>query len=165
MNVRQARPADAPRLLEIWLEASRVGHPFLGEAALQEQLPKLRDIYIPLADNWVAVDDDRILGFIGLLDNHIGGLFVAPEAHRRGAGRLLLEHASNRLGALSVEVYELNGPACSFYRSCGFELVGRKPVDDEGRPLPLLRLRRASPQDDCRAPPAGDGADRRNPHP
>lgn len=143
MHVRRAVPGDAPALLHIWLEASRIGHSFLGEETLQKQLPKLRDIYIPHADNWVAVEGDVVLGFIGLVDNHVGGLFVAPEAHRRGVGRLLLDHASERLGELTVEVYEQNESACSFYRSCGFEQVGRKELDDEGRALPLLRMRRA----------------------
>lgn len=139
MEIRQARPADRPALLRIWLEASRVGHPFLGEEIFQSQLPKLRDVYIPNADNWVA-EEGRILGFIGLIGNHIGGLFVAPEAHRRGVGRKLVSHASARLGKLSVEVYEQNEAAVAFYRRCGFERVGRKESDDEGRPHPLLRL-------------------------
>lgn len=144
MHVRRAAPVDAPALLHIWLEASRVGHHFLGEEALQEQLPKLRDVYIPHADNWVAVEGDAIEGFIGMLENHVGGLFVAPAAHRRGVGRLLLDHASERLGELTVEVYEENRSACAFYRSCGFELIGRKALDDEGRALPLLRMKRTS---------------------
>ncbi len=144
MQVRRAAPGDAPALLHIWLEASRVGHAFLGEKTLQEQLPKLRDIYIPNGDNWVVVERASILGFIGMVENHVGGLFVAPAAHRRGVGRLLLDHASGRLGELTVEVYEQNRSACAFYRSCGFELVGRKELDDEGRALPLLRMKRAS---------------------
>ncbi len=144
MHVRRAAFGDAPTLLHIWLEASRVGHPFLGEETLQEQLPKLRDIYIPHADNWVAVDGDAILGFMGLVESHVGGLFVAPAAHRRGVGRHLLDHASERLGELTVEVYEQNRSACAFYRSCGFETVCRKELDDEGRRLPLLRMKRAS---------------------
>lgn len=144
MQVRRAAPGDAPALLQIWLEASRVGHSFLGEATLQEQLPKLRDIYIPHADNWVAVEEEVILGFIGLVEDHVGGLFVAPAAHRRGVGRLLLEHASERVGDLTVEVYEQNRSAYSFYRCCGFEFIGRKEFDDEGRALPLLRMKRTS---------------------
>lgn len=144
MHVRRAAPGDAPALLHIWLEASRVGHPFLGEETLQEQLPKLRDVYIPHADNWVAVEREAILGFIGLVENHVGGLFVAPATHRRGVGRLLLDHASERLGELTVEVYEQNRSACSFYLGCGFQTIGRKELDDEGRALPLLRMKKAS---------------------
>ena len=100
------------------------------------------DVYIPHADNWVAAEGDTILGFIGLVDNHVGGLFVAPAAHRRGVGRLLLDDASGRLGELTVEVYVQNRPACSFYGSCGFDPIGRKELDDEGRALPLLRMKR-----------------------
>ena len=37
MQAGPAVPADAPRLIQIWLDASRVGHPFLGEETLREQ--------------------------------------------------------------------------------------------------------------------------------
>jgi putative acetyltransferase len=96
------------------------------------------------------VESDAIVGFIGMVENHVGGLFVAPVAHRRGVGRLLLDHTSERLGELTVEVYEQNRSACSFYRSCGFDPVGRKEQDDEGRALPLLRMKRASGVRVCR---------------
>jgi putative acetyltransferase len=154
MHIRRVTSGDEPALLHIWLEASRVGHPFLGEETLQEQLPKLRDTYIPRADNWVVVEGEAILGFIGLVENHVGGLFVAPAAHRRGVGRLLLDHASERLGELTVEVYERNRSACSFYLSCGFQVIGRKELDDEGRALPLLRMKRAPHRDGREAGPA-----------
>ncbi len=81
------------------------------------------------------------MGFVGLVGNHVGGLFVAPEAHRRGVGRELVSHAHRRLGELSVEVYERNRAALAFYRGLGFEQVARKETDDEGRPFALLRLR------------------------
>jgi hypothetical protein len=68
MHVRRAAPGDAPALLHIWLKASRVGHSFLGEETLQEQLPKLKDVYIPHADNWVAVEGNAIVGFIGMVE-------------------------------------------------------------------------------------------------
>ena len=133
---------DRPVLLDIWLSASRAGHGFLGEEVLQDQLPKVRDIYLTHAQNLVAEDEVRIAGFMGLLGAHIGGLFVAPSEHRKGIGRLLVEEAAARHGELTVEVYEQNESGIAFYRSCGFEEVGRKDVDDEGRPLPLLRMRR-----------------------
>lgn len=142
MRVREMEEEDRPVLLEIWLEASRAGHDFLGEEVLQEQLVKVRDIYLSHARNLVAEDEGRIAGFIGLLGNHIGGLFVAPAEHRRGVGRLLVEEASARHGELTVEVYEQNASAVAFYRSCEFETVRRKEMDDEGRAFPLIRMER-----------------------
>ncbi len=154
MHIRKARPADHPALLRIWREASRSGHPFLGEETLQAQLPKLRDHYLPLADNWVA-EEKSLLGFIGLVGNHVGGLFVSPSAHRGGTGRALIEHAAGKCGELTVEVYEQNEGATAFYRRCGFEQEGRKPVDDEGRPLPLLCMRRPAGVPDDRGSRSG----------
>ena len=143
MRVRRAIATDYAAMLDIWLDASRAGHPFLAEQVLQEQSRIVRDTYFPQAENWV-IEHGGIKGFIGLIGNHIGGLFVAPAAHGQGFGRSLVEHASGRLGSLTVEVYEQNEGAIAFYRRCGFAPVGRKERDDEGRPLPLLRLERGS---------------------
>ena len=138
--------ADRLPCLNVWLRASRVGHPFLSETDLAAQRAQVDQVYLPNAENWVAVDPKgRVLGFIGLLDGdeggHVGGLFVEPGAHGRGIGRALLEHAALLKGTLTVEVYEANR-AATFYRRCGFVDVGRKERDDEGRPLPLLVMRR-----------------------
>ncbi|MBF3243993.1 GNAT family N-acetyltransferase, partial [Pseudomonas aeruginosa] len=103
-KIRRYIPADRDATLAIWLEASRVGHGFLGEAELQKQKALVRDHYLDASETWLALDGDTPLGFIGLLDAFIGGLFVAPTAHGRGIGRQLVEHAATLKGALEVEV-------------------------------------------------------------
>lgn len=140
--IRQARSTDFDTMAAIWLEASKAGHPFLGEAVLLKQLTLVRDVYFPQAESWVAEEYDTVVGFIGMLGNHIGGLFIRPREYRRGIGRKLVGHAASRLGQLTVEVYERNPGAIAFYASCGFVLVGRKETDDEGRPFPLLCMSR-----------------------
>ena len=45
-------------------------------------------------------------------------------------------------GPLAVDVNEQNEAALGFYRSLGFELVGRSPTDSGGRPFPLLHQKR-----------------------
>jgi len=150
-EIRAYDGADTPVLLDIWRRASRVGHPFLSEADLAADLDKVRDVYLPMADTWVAVGravgdavgERRPLGFIGLLDNHVGGLFVDPLCHGRGLGTALIAHAAGRLGSLTVEVYARNHAALAFYRRCGFSAcVGRRDRDDGGRALDLVTLRR-----------------------
>ena len=132
-KIRRYIPADRDATLAIWLEASRVGHGFLGEAELQKQKALVRDHYLDASETWLALDGDTPLGFIGLLDAFIGGLFVAPTAHGRGIGRQLVEHAATLKGALEVEVYAANREALGFYARCGFVESGRRPRDDEGR--------------------------------
>ena len=50
-----------------------------------------------------------------------------------------------RGGELTVEVNEQNPAACGFYEALGFVVIGRSPVDDDGRPFPLLHMRRPAP--------------------
>jgi len=138
--IRKAQPEDHAEMLRIWLDASRVGHGFLGEDVLRAQREKVRDVYFHLADHWLAVQDHP-QGFIALIDNHIGGLFVDPAAQRRGIGLMLVKHAAGRLGTLTVDVYERNATAIAFYRRCGFVPVDRRERDEEGRDFALLTLR------------------------
>lgn len=136
--------ADRMRLADIWLEASRVGHPFLAEEDLLAQQAEVRDIYLPQAENWVAEMNGQPAGFIGLIDNFIGGLFVDPGAHGLGLGKVLVLHAARLKGALEVEVYAGNASAVAFYQRMGFVELLRHAHDDQGRPLEVIRMRRAA---------------------
>jgi len=140
MRIRPYVPADEAACLDIWHAASRVGHSFLGEETLAGQRDVVRTVYLVHAENWIAERDGRVLGFMGLLKAHVGGLFVAPTCHGTGVGRALIDHAFALKGPLTVEVYAANECARAFYARCGFVEIGRKPTDDEGRPFPLVRL-------------------------
>ncbi|MGF7004862.1 GNAT family N-acetyltransferase [Aminobacter sp. BE322] len=141
-TIRAHTDADRERLAEIWLEASRVGHPFLPEADLLGQQAMVRDIYLSQAENWVAELDGKPVGFIGLIDAFIGGLFVTPSAHGHGLGKALVLHAAGLKGDLEVEVYAANDTAVGFYRRLGFAETLRHDEDDEGRRLQVIRMRR-----------------------
>ncbi len=132
---------DTQELSAIWLEASRVAHPFIGERRLIDQRSLIERQYLPNAETWVAIVDDQPVGFIGLLGTFIGGLFVAPDRQGLGIGRQLVAHALNLKGELSLEVYTRNRTAMGFYRALGFEELSRRPVDDEGYPFENARLR------------------------
>lgn len=133
---------DRDRLADIWLAASRVGHPFLTEAELLDQQSKVRDIYLPQAENWVVELDGEPAGFIGLIDSFIGGLFVDPAAHGHGLGKALVLHSAALKGSLDVEVYADNEAAVAFYSHIGFVETLRRPEDDEGLPHEVIRMRR-----------------------
>ncbi|HYE49053.1 MAG TPA: GNAT family N-acetyltransferase [Azospirillaceae bacterium] len=142
--IRPCGMSDHAACLDVWLRASRVGHPFLTDQDLAGQWKLVRDVYLPNAETWVAVAAGCIVGFIGLLDRHIGGLFVDPRHHGMGVGRRLVAHAARLKGPLTVQVYEANR-AVGFYLRCGFRITGRQERDDEGRALPLLALRLEPP--------------------
>lgn len=144
--IRPYRSEDKSSALKIWRDASAIAHPFFSEEQFLEQRQLVGDVYLEKAETWVAETDEGIVGFIGLLDNWIGGLFVHPSAQGDGIGRALVEHAMSVKGELTLEVYEANTGARAFYRRLGFQAVARRDIDDNGLPFPLLRMQRAVAQ-------------------
>ncbi|SDT97961.1 GNAT family N-acetyltransferase [Stappia sp. ES.058] len=126
---------DLKRLSGIWLDASLLAHAFVGRQRLREQRVRIETEYLPNAETWVACRGDGPVGFISLLDDLIGGLFVAPRHHGQGIGRALVAHALALKGELSLEVYTANTPAVAFYQALGFRERSRRARDDEDMPF------------------------------
>jgi GNAT superfamily N-acetyltransferase len=138
--LRPFTEADRDACLVIWRTASEAGHPFLTREDLDADQALVRDFFLAQADIIVACDGADPVGFIALIDNFIGGLFVLPARHRQGVGRVLIAAASRKAGPLSVEVYAANTKARRFYESLGFSQTAERVVDDLGRPHALVRL-------------------------
>lgn len=141
VTIRAYAAADKMMLSSIWYRASVKAHDFLGEARLQEQRKLIEDIYLEKAETWVACLDDRPVGFIGLLDRFVGGLFVDPSAQGHGIGRRLIAHALALKSQLMLEVYADNVQACAFYRQLGFCEISRRPKDDDELPFENILMR------------------------
>jgi putative acetyltransferase len=143
MQIRQATPKDRDVLFDIWLRSVEATHAFVSDGDIQAFKPLVRDY---LASNetefWVLCDDDgSIMGFMGMAGPRMESLFLAPEFHRRGGGRRLVEHARATRGELTVDVNEQNSAAVAFYQACGFAVESRSELDETGRPYPLLHMR------------------------
>ncbi|MET4429664.1 putative acetyltransferase [Mycolicibacterium sp. 624] len=139
--VRPYRPADEDAVVSVWARAAREAHPFVVGEGEGEREQKMRDVYLVEAENWVveSVVNGTIVGLLGMLGSEIGGLFVAPEAQRRGVGRALVEHASALHGTVTLEVYQRNQRARRFYARMGFEEIGHRPEEETGHELIALR--------------------------
>ncbi len=145
MRIRASRPEDADCLFEIWRGAAVATHHFLAPADFSFFADLVRDSYLPSAALTVATDEtDHLIGFIGMTDNKIDALFVAPEKMDRGVGRRLIAEAGAGHCRLLVDVNEQNEAAVAFYRRLGFRCVGRSELDETGRPYPILHLARTA---------------------
>lgn len=138
------RPFDAvtdlKKLSNIWFEASIKAHPFIGEARLTEQRRLIEEEYLPKAETSVACLEEEAVGFISLLGNFIGGIFIAPDWQGFGIGCQLIADALARKGELSLEVYTENDQAVRFYNRLGFYEVSRRDIDDFGLQFPNATL-------------------------
>ncbi|WP_417310104.1 GNAT family N-acetyltransferase [Devosia sp.] len=138
--IRPFTGADTESLSGIWLAASRQAHPFIGEQTLVAQRHAIEHTYLPAAQTLVADSDGTPVGFISLLGDFVGGLFVAPSFQGQGIGRRLLAHAMAGRTELMLEVYIENRDALRFYLRQGFREISRRPVDDSGLPFENARL-------------------------
>lgn len=133
---------DYPAIMRVWEAAVRHTHDFLAEAdiqALREQLPEQ---ILPGLTLYGVTRQNRLCGFIGIADDSIEALFIDPVDQGCGIGSQLLVFAVTCLHCCRVEVNEQNPAAMEFYQKHGFVPDGRSAVDHQGRPFPLLSLRK-----------------------
>lgn len=142
MHIRQNTLADERRVLQIWRDAVDATHHFLSVADRQTIEAEVAT-FLPQAQLWLAVDEgNQPLGFMLLDGPHMEALFIDPSRHGCGIGRTLIEHALNTHPTVTTDVNEQNHQAVGFYEHLGFERTGRTETDSQGRPYPLLHMRR-----------------------
>lgn len=141
MQINTATKNDYFTLIEIWESSVRATHDFLSEDHIQSLKPLILEHYFDAVDLRVAKDeDDHIVGFIGVAEQNIEMLFISPSHRGKGIGALLVKNAIKHQRARKVDVNEQNPNAAGFYQHMGFRVVGRSPLDGQGKPFPLLHL-------------------------
>ncbi len=139
---RPSTPSDLPRVMDVWRAAVDATHDFLAASdrdAIEAELLG----FFPQVSLLLAVDSsDAPLGFMFLHQGHLEALFVDPDQHGKGIGKALVHKALAAHPDLTVDVNEQNPKALGFYEHLGFERIGRSALDGQGRPYPLIHLRR-----------------------
>jgi putative acetyltransferase len=154
ITVRPAVSDDVHLLVQVWRSAVEATHHFLTPEDIDWYEPHVAEYLRAATDLRVATceadepspDASPPLGFIAFGAGEIQMLFVTAAAQGTGIGTALLaavRDSALRAGCaeLSVDVNESNLGGRSFYAARGFEVIGRSPLDGQGRPFPLLHLR------------------------
>lgn len=141
--IKERTDALVAVLTDIWEASVRATHTFLTKsdiAALREYVPDalraVEHLTVLLGDN------GQPAGFCGVDGRRLEMLFLHPDMIGKGAGRQLVQHAFGEYQVNEVCVNEQNPNAAAFYRHMGFTLVHRTELDEQGRPFPLLYLKR-----------------------
>jgi len=123
--IRKRQEKDIEEIMNVWYRASSLAHPFLESDFVEKVKKDLRDLYIPNTETWVYEDNNSVIGFISMLGNEIGGLFVLPNNHLKGIGTRLVNFVKEFHDELEVEVFEMNAIGRSFYEKYGFVQINR----------------------------------------
>lgn len=138
--LRPAAPGDTDRIVSVWRAAVEATHHFLSPTDIDGYAERLPGEFLPQVAVEVAEMDGEVVGFSGIAGSRLEMLFVHPDAHGRGVGSALIRSVLDSLGTVELDVNEQNPNAVAFYRNRGFEIVGRSPLDGDGKPFPLLHM-------------------------
>lgn len=130
---------DLGEVLDAWYLASREAHSFLSEDFFDAERERLSRMWLPGSDTSVFEVDGRVVGFVSMVGNEVGGVFVTPEYQKQGVGRALMDHAAATRDYLELEVFEANTIGRRFYDIYGFRVLSEGVESETG--LPALRLR------------------------
>jgi len=136
--IRKHKEKDLEQIMTIWNDASTLAHPFLSDKFVEKVKSDMRHLYIPDSETWVFEDTNSIVGFISMIDNEIGGLFVSSNNHYKGIGTKLVDFVAKQNKVLEVDVFEKNTIGRAFYKKYGFNQVNQYLHEESGNVV--LRL-------------------------
>lgn len=137
--IRKHNKEDLEQIINVWYQSSTLAHPFLSSSFMEKIKLDMKTIYVPDSETWVYEIDTKIVGFISMLGNEIGGLFVLPNSHSSGIGTKLVNFITKAHSELEVEVFEKNSIGRAFYDKYGFERIKKFKHKASGHLL--LRLK------------------------
>ncbi len=138
--IRKYDEKEIPTLMDIWEKASTIAHPFLNSEFTQLVKKAMKETYLPNSETWVYVESNEVIGFISMMENEIGGLFVTPKHHSKGIGTSLVNHVNQLHEELEVEVFEQNKIGKPFYEKYGFTTM--KSYIHEGSKEKVIRMKK-----------------------
>ena len=140
VTIRPYTEDDLGELLDVWYRASLIAHSFLSEEFFETERREIAERWLPVAETAVYEIDGRVVGFVALIGNEVGAIFVDPDYQGRGIGRALMDAALESCPYLELDVFEANSIGRRFYAAYGFTMVDRHMNESVGQPEFRLRL-------------------------
>lgn len=128
IQIAPLKVEDLEEVLALWLAVNLKTHGFVSQEHFLAHLPMMREA-LPKATVLVAKKEDQVVGFLGMEEKFIHGLFVAEANQGSGIGKRLLDEAKKNATTLRLKVYKKNPRAYAFYVREGFQV--EKAVVDE----------------------------------
>ncbi|WP_436945747.1 GNAT family N-acetyltransferase [Staphylococcus xylosus] len=112
----------------IWLDSNLEAHHFINRDYWINNLDNVK-MMLPDSTIYVYYVEKEIIGFVGLYENDIAGIFIKDSYRNKGIGKLFLEKLKNEYNTLKLYVFEKNVRATRFYLKHNFEIKS-KNIDE-----------------------------------
>ncbi|MDV7694526.1 hypothetical protein A7K95_06410 [Pediococcus parvulus] len=124
------------QVMQIWLAGNLQAHDFVAPDYWKQNYAEVAK-QIKKATLILATENNSVLGFLGLVDGYIAGLFVNEDQQRRGIGTKLVQAAEQIQPELTLSVYQKNKNAVQFYHAHSFKIL-KTDVDEETNEIEYL---------------------------
>ena len=136
--IRKLDKNDINQLLQIWLEVNIKTHNFIPKEYWEEQYDNVKEL-LPNSEIYVYEENEKIVAFVGLIENYIAGIFVSFSFQSKGIGKKLLDYIKEFKKELSLNVYVKNTSAIKFYQREGF-IINSQSIDEETKEQQILMI-------------------------
>ena len=129
-------------LTALWRQSVAQTHTFLTGKDIDEIENYMPQALKEVEHLVVAQNNGDYLGFMGIEKHRLEMLFLLPQYIGQGVGRKLIEFGIEMYQINEVTVNEQNPKAIGFYEHLGFKTYKRTETDEQGRPFPLLYMKK-----------------------
>jgi len=129
--IRKSRKNDINSIMAIWLESNIEAHDFIPEQYWKSNYMDVKES-IKDAEVIVYEENEEVIGFIGIVEDYIAGLFVRADMRSKGIGEQLIDEVKKNHSTLSLDVFLENMMAVKFYMREEFKVTDKKKNKDTG---------------------------------
>ena len=127
--IRKFEKNDINAVMEIWVNENIRTHNFIAKEYWKDNYEYVKDI-LPEADIYVYILDEQVVGFVGVNNNYVEGIFVDINNQHSGIGTSLLDRIKENKDNLTLNVYKKNANAIKFYEKNNF-IITSKNIDKD----------------------------------
>jgi ribosomal protein S18 acetylase RimI-like enzyme len=122
IEIRPARPVDAPAIAEVWLRSFGAQFPNINRPHTDDQVRDwIVSELVPTHETWVADAAGSVVGFMALSDDMLDQLYIDVGWQGRGLGdRFVTLAKARRPAGLALYAFQVNERARRFYTRRGF---------------------------------------------
>ena len=134
--IRGFKLEDLDQVMKIWLDSNLEAHHFINREYWIANAPMVKEQLLG-AEIYVYEYENKIVGFVGLQDNYLTGIFVDKSMRSKGIGKQLLDYVKGLRQELLLTVYHENESAVKFYKREGLTTISQE-MDEVTNNLELL---------------------------
>lgn len=117
--------SDLETISQIWLMSNLDTHDFIEKEYWLNNYSFVKKAFSS-ATIYAYYSDNKIVGFLGIINEYIAGIFILQDYRSLGIGTQLLKAIQSTHTKLTLDVYQKNTLALKFYQKNGFHIQQEK---------------------------------------